>query len=85
MLGLNATVEDLGAAFRAARTSKLCRGFAVGRTIFQEPSRRWLGGALDDDALVAAIRERFEALIRLWQDAGETSQHPATTSAQVTA
>ena len=85
LLGLNATVEELGAAFRAARTSRLCRGFAVGRTIFQEPSRRWLGGELDDDALVAQVRERFEALIRLWQDGGEASQHPTATNERVTA
>jgi len=39
----------------------------VGRTIFQEPSRRWLAGELDDAALIAAVRANFEQLISLWQ------------------
>jgi len=69
LLGLNAPAVDLAAGFRETRASKSCRGFAVGRTIFQEPTRRWLGGALDDRALVAAVRANYEALIRAWRDA----------------
>ncbi len=43
--------------------SRTCRGFAVGRTIFHEPSRKWLAGDIDDAALVRAVRANFEALI----------------------
>ena len=46
-----------------------CRGFAVGRTIFHAPARAWLHGAIDDAALIAQVRENFEALIRLWLEA----------------
>ncbi|WP_086153641.1 2-deoxy-5-keto-D-gluconate 6-phosphate aldolase domain-containing protein [Janthinobacterium sp. GW456P] len=38
-----------------------------GRPIFQEPSRRWLAGELDDTGLIAAVRANFEQLISLWQ------------------
>ena len=47
---------------------------AVGRTIFHEPSRKWLAGDIDDAALVRAVRANFEALIRAWRVArGERS------------
>jgi 5-dehydro-2-deoxygluconokinase len=45
-VGLNASAECLAEGFRQARQSSTCRGFAVGRTIFQEPSRAWMAGRL---------------------------------------
>ncbi len=69
VLGLNAPLVDLAAGFREARASKSCRGFAVGRTIFQGPTRQWLSGATDDRALVADVRASYEALVRAWRDA----------------
>lgn len=84
LLGLNATIDELASAFRDARSSRICRGFAVGRTIFHEPSRRWLVGGLDDDALVAQVRDSFEALIRLWQDARAAPVSAASASGRVT-
>jgi 5-dehydro-2-deoxygluconokinase len=69
MLGLNAEVDTLAAGFREARASTTCRGFAVGRTIFREPSAQWLAGVIDDDALKRRIRANFEALIDAWRGA----------------
>ncbi|MEP7182486.1 MAG: 5-dehydro-2-deoxygluconokinase, partial [Betaproteobacteria bacterium] len=69
MLGLNAPIDALAAGFREAREARTCRGFAVGRTIFQEPARRWLAGEHDDRALVAGVRANYETLIRAWRDA----------------
>ncbi|WPP01868.1 5-dehydro-2-deoxygluconokinase [Pseudomonas sp. HR96] len=66
LLGLNAPFEQLAAGFREAARSQTCRGFAVGRTIFQEPSRAWLHRELDDAGLVAHIGERFTGLIDAW-------------------
>lgn len=68
LLGLNATADVLAAGFRDAAASATCRGFAVGRTIFQEPARKWLAGASDDAALRDAIRANFEGLIDAWQN-----------------
>ena len=67
LLGLNAPIDKLAASFEQASASTTCRGFMVGRTIFQEPSRRWLAGELDDAGLIAAVRANFEQLISLWQ------------------
>jgi 5-dehydro-2-deoxygluconokinase len=69
LLGLNAPHEKLAAGFRDARASTSCRGFAVGRTIFGEPARRWLENEIDDAALVATARANYEALIRSWREA----------------
>lgn len=72
LLGLHAPVEDLRRSFEAARSSSTCRGFMVGRTIFHEPSRRWLAGEIDDAQLVLEARANFEELIALW-DAGRAA------------
>jgi 5-dehydro-2-deoxygluconokinase len=69
LLGLNAPIEKLSQGFADARTSRTCRGFTVGRTIFQEPSRAWLAGQIDDETLVAQVRANFEVLIREWKEA----------------
>ena len=69
VLGQSASIDALAQAFRAARKSATCRGFAVGRTIFEAPAQRWLAGEIDDAALVRDVRARFEALIDAWHEA----------------
>jgi len=68
LLGLAAPVTELAQGFRAARHSKSCRGFMVGRTIFHEPCKRWLQGQLDDAELIRQVRATFEILIGVWRD-----------------
>ena len=67
MLGLNAPIEQLVASFEAARNSRTCRGFAVGRSIFQDPAREWLDGQIGDEVLIQRCCESFEQLIIAWQ------------------
>ncbi len=69
LLGLNAPLDKLVAAFREARASATCRGFAVGRTIFRDPSRDWLAGEIDDSTLVERVRRSFEQLVGAWREA----------------
>ena len=69
ILGKNATLDQLAAAFRDAAGARSCRGFVVGRTLSQGPARAWLAGEIDDAGLVAQVRQNFEALIRLWREA----------------
>ena len=70
--GWNATVEALAGAFRSARVSTSCRGFAVGRSVFGEPARRWLAQEIDDASLVAEICTNYQAPIRAWREARAT-------------
>jgi 5-dehydro-2-deoxygluconokinase len=69
LLGLNAPAEALAAGFREASSSTSCRGFAVGRTIFHEPSRAWLEGEIDDAGLISRVQCTFGFLIESWRDA----------------
>lgn len=67
LLGLDAPLPELEAAFRLAQTAKTVKGFAVGRSIFGEAARGWLGGTLDDEAAIAMMAERFGRLVEAWQ------------------
>jgi 5-dehydro-2-deoxygluconokinase len=69
LLGLNAPQGKLVTAFREARASSTCRGFAIGRTIFHEPSRAWLANEIDDATLVARVGTNFQRLIAAWREA----------------
>lgn len=69
LLGLNAPAETLAAGFREASHSTTCRGFAVGRTIFHEPSRAWMEGQIDDAGLISRVQGTFGFLIESWREA----------------
>ena len=67
MLGMNASMAQLEAFFTNARQSQNCRGFLVGRTIFQDPARAWLDGTIDDACLIERCYANFERLILAWR------------------
>ncbi|MGA8137043.1 MULTISPECIES: 5-dehydro-2-deoxygluconokinase [Pseudomonas] len=69
LLGLNAPAATLAQGFQQASRSRTCRGFAVGRTIFQEPSRAWMAGEIDDEALIQQVQATFVGLIDAWRSA----------------
>ncbi|MCX5578160.1 bifunctional 5-dehydro-2-deoxygluconokinase/5-dehydro-2-deoxyphosphogluconate aldolase [Kaistia terrae] len=72
LLGLEAPEHELVAAFRAAATTPLVKGFAVGRTIFAEAAEGWLSGRIDDEAAVADMTTRFGKLVAAWESARQT-------------
>ena len=67
ILGLDAPEETFEKVFKASVNAPLVKGFAVGRTIFGQPSADWLAGKLDDQQLVEAVSERYRRLITLWK------------------
>jgi 5-dehydro-2-deoxygluconokinase len=69
MLGLDAPESELEQAFRAAAGAEAVRGFAIGRSIFGEAARAWLSGEIGDAAAVGDMAERFERLLRSWENA----------------
>ena len=69
LLGLNAPASALAEGFQQASHSQTCRGFAVGRTIFQAPSRAWLAGEIDDETLIRQVQGTFVELIDAWRTA----------------
>jgi 5-dehydro-2-deoxygluconokinase len=71
LLGLDAPEEELARAFRGAAGHPICKGFAVGRTIFGAASEKWLSGAIGDGALIRDVALAFERMIEIWIDRGE--------------
>jgi 5-dehydro-2-deoxygluconokinase len=69
LLGLDAPLERLADQLGAAAAQPLCRGFAVGRTIFGEAARAWFEQRIDDAATVAAIAERYALLLQRFASA----------------
>ena len=70
VLGLAAPKDELVKGFSAFSGLPLYRGFAVGRTIFNEPGRAWLAGEIDDDTLLARIAQEYGDLIDAWEQIG---------------
>lgn len=69
MLGLEASEETLARSFRIAAAHPVCRGFAVGRTIFAEAADRWFAGQISDAEVIADIAHRYARLVVLWDEA----------------
>lgn len=69
VLGLDASAEELEASFEVAAQFDLVKGFAVGRTIFAEAARRWLGGEIDDEAAISDMAARYRGLCEIWERA----------------
>ena len=69
VLGLDAQIDELAEQLAEAATHSLCRGFAVGRTIFGETARTWFTGEIDDAAAIEAISQRYVRLVRRFADA----------------
>ena len=69
LLGLEASESELWDAFRTAAQQPICKGFAVGRTLFAAAAQSWFEGQLDDAGVVADIATRYRRLIRMWRQA----------------
>ncbi|WP_373777984.1 5-dehydro-2-deoxygluconokinase [Glaesserella sp.] len=67
ILGLDAPISEFAEVFKQAKSCDKVKGFAVGRTIFGSPSEQWLAGKLSDNELIAAVSEKYEALIDCWK------------------
>ncbi|MGF1700873.1 5-dehydro-2-deoxygluconokinase [Photobacterium makurazakiensis] len=70
LLGLDAPEDELKAGFNAAANNDVVKGFAVGRTIFGQPSRLWLANEIDDAGLIEQIKQNYHNLITLWRQRG---------------
>ena len=70
LLGLNAPEDQLKRGFDLAAGERWCKGFAVGRSIFQGPAEEWFGGQIDDETAVGKIASNYAHLIELWHSRG---------------
>ena len=63
-LGLNVAEAELVKRFAALPESPRALGFAIGRSIFLEPARKWFAGQMSDEDAVATMRDCFLRLAR---------------------
>jgi len=71
LLGLDAPEAELEAAFRRAASHPICKGFAVGRSIFGGPAEDWLNGRIDDKQAITRMAASYSRLIAAWDKARE--------------
>lgn len=70
ILGLDAPQEELAEGFNATVGHDIIKGFMVGRTLFGEPSRKWLANKIDDGELIDQIKANYHNLLKLWNQRG---------------
>lgn len=76
LLGLDAPPAELEASLALAARHPVCKGFAVGRTIFARPARAWLEGEAGDEATVAAMAQAYGQLIATWDRLRSSAAEP---------
>ena len=59
-------MDVLEAGFNQAAKSAMVKGFAVGRSIFGEPTKAWLAGSIDDEAFIGQIKANYRFLVDVW-------------------
>ena len=82
LLGLDAPEQELRKSFKLAAQFPVCKGFAVGRSIFGAAARGWFAGELDDGDTIELIADNYRRMIAFWQEssagAGEDDARSAT-------
>ena len=66
LLGLEASEDALERGFEVAAPHGICRGFAVGRSIFADAAAAWFAGRLDDAGVIAEVAARYARLVGRW-------------------
>ena len=76
LLGLEAPEADLIRQLTAAAGHPICKGFAVGRSIFGTAAEAWLAGTIGDDAAINQIASYYGRLIEAWQKSRREFANP---------
>jgi 5-dehydro-2-deoxygluconokinase len=66
MLGLEAPEHMLAQSFKAAAGAAICKGFAVGRSLFAGPAEAWFSGRIDDATAREQVAGNYRRLVELW-------------------
>ena len=66
ILGLGASENELKSGFEQASGQSFCKGFAVGRSVFQASAEQWFAGEIDDQEVIQQVGENYSRLVQLW-------------------
>ena len=69
ILGLGESEDILAESFAIAARYPLVKGFAVGRTIFEDAATGWMAGTLSDEEAVAQMSANYQRLCNIWDQA----------------
>ena len=69
LLGMEASEDELERGFALAARHPVCKGFAVGRSIFMEAARQWFAGAIPDAEVVSRVEKNYSSLVATWRKA----------------
>jgi 5-dehydro-2-deoxygluconokinase len=82
LLGLGAGEAELARQIEDGAGQPICRGFAIGRSIFAAAAEAWFAGHLDDAAAVTLMADTYRRLLRCWQQARGRAAEPLETIAR---
>ncbi|MEM9523814.1 MAG: 5-dehydro-2-deoxygluconokinase [Pseudomonadota bacterium] len=66
LLGLAAPLDEVVETVAKSRAQTLCKGFAVGRSIFGAAAAGWFAGTADDTEAKALMATAYDRLIAAW-------------------
>jgi 5-dehydro-2-deoxygluconokinase len=69
LLGMEASEDTLERGFALAARHDVCKGFAVGRSIFMDAARRWFAGRASDAEVIDEVSRNYASLVRIWTKA----------------
>nr|CAA6812652.1 MAG: 5-keto-2-deoxygluconokinase (EC / uncharacterized domain [uncultured Thiotrichaceae bacterium] len=68
LLGLAASMGSVKQGFADAADYPICKGFTVGRTLFEDAARQWMLKAIEDQQLVDTVAANYVELIEAWRN-----------------
>jgi 5-dehydro-2-deoxygluconokinase len=69
LLGMEASEDELERGFALAAAHPVCKGFAVGRSIFMDVGRRWFAGKAADEEVISEVQKSYARLVAAWRKA----------------
>jgi 5-dehydro-2-deoxygluconokinase len=66
ILGLGASENELQRGFEQASGQTICKGFAVGRSVFQASAEQWFADEIDDNEVIEQVGTNYSRLVQLW-------------------
>jgi 5-dehydro-2-deoxygluconokinase len=66
ILGLGASEDKLKQGFDIAARHPICKGFAVGRSVFQAAAEQWFAGDISDEQVIEQVTANYTQLKQLW-------------------
>ena len=68
LLGLGKSIEELEESFKIARKFNIIKGFAIGRTVFQDVAENWISECINDNDAINKMVQNYSRLCKAWNN-----------------